>query len=51
MAVPSSTELGGRYALRVCITNHRTVRADLDLLVAETLARGRALLAAGSIAT
>ena len=51
VAVPSSTELGGRYALRVCITNHRTVRADLDLLVAETLARGRALLAAGSIAT
>jgi aromatic-L-amino-acid decarboxylase len=50
VAVPSSTELRGRYALRVCITNHRTRREDLDLLVAETLARGRALLAAGSVA-
>jgi glutamate/tyrosine decarboxylase-like PLP-dependent enzyme len=37
IAVPSHTLLGGRFALRVCITNHRTRSADLDLLVAETV--------------
>ena len=44
-AVPSSTILGGRFALRVCICNHRTRREDLDLLVREVLQRGRALVA------
>ena len=44
-AVPSSTILGGRFALRVCICNHRTRREDLDLLVREVLQRGRALAA------
>ena len=33
IAVPSHTRLGERYAIRVCIANHRTRRQDLDLLV------------------
>lgn len=33
VAVPSSTVLRGRFAIRCAITNHRTQRADLDLLV------------------
>ena len=44
-AVPSSTILDGRFALRVCICNHRTRREDLDLLVGEVLQRGRAVAA------
>jgi len=40
---PSSTLLQGRYAIRVCIVNQRTQRADLDLLVAETLRIGKGL--------
>jgi glutamate/tyrosine decarboxylase-like PLP-dependent enzyme len=40
-AVPSYTRLGGRYALRVAITNHRTRREDLDLLVDEVVRLGR----------
>jgi aromatic-L-amino-acid/L-tryptophan decarboxylase len=44
-AVPSSTVLDGRFALRVCICNHRTRRDDLELLVREVLQRGRALAA------
>jgi glutamate/tyrosine decarboxylase-like PLP-dependent enzyme len=35
VAVPSSTLLGGRFALRAAITNQRTRREDLDLLLAE----------------
>ncbi len=45
LAVPSQTVLGGRFALRVAITNHRTRSSDLALLVAEVLALGDALLA------
>jgi len=44
-AVPSSTILDGRFALRVCICNHRTRRDDLELLVREVLQRGRAIAA------
>jgi len=43
IAVPSSTILGGRYAIRVCINNHRTRREDLDLFLRETLRLGRDL--------
>jgi aromatic-L-amino-acid decarboxylase len=39
-AAPSGTELNGRYALRVAITNHRTRREDLEFLVAEVLRLG-----------
>jgi glutamate/tyrosine decarboxylase-like PLP-dependent enzyme len=45
LAVPSPTLLEGRYALRVCITNHRTRRADLDALVEAVLRLGRRGLA------
>jgi glutamate/tyrosine decarboxylase-like PLP-dependent enzyme len=46
IAVPSNLTLGGRFALRVAITNHRSRREDFDLLIRETrriggeLARG-----------
>ncbi len=43
IAVPSYTMLGGRFALRVAITNHRTRREDLELLVRETVRLGREL--------
>ena len=33
LAVPSGTMLGGRFAIRVAHTNHRTRREDFDLLV------------------
>jgi aromatic-L-amino-acid/L-tryptophan decarboxylase len=45
VAVPSYTVLGGRYALRVCITNHRTRTSDLDLLVREVARLGKELAA------
>ena len=32
IAVPSTTVLHGRCAIRVCITNHRTRRSDLEVL-------------------
>jgi aromatic-L-amino-acid/L-tryptophan decarboxylase len=43
VAVPSYTTLDGRYCLRVCLTNHRTRREDLDVLVREVLRLGRKL--------
>lgn len=45
VAAPSYTTLDGRYCLRVAIVNHRTVDADLDLLVDQVLALGRELSA------
>jgi glutamate/tyrosine decarboxylase-like PLP-dependent enzyme len=45
VAAPSYTVLEGRYALRVCITNHRTRREDLDLLVREVLRLGKEIAA------
>lgn len=42
-AVPSGTSLGGEFALRVCLVNHRTRRGDLDLLVQGVLELGRLL--------
>ena len=47
IAVPSSTVLGGRFALRVAITNHRSRLADFDLLVEAVLAAGTELMEAG----
>ena len=35
VAVISSTTLGGRRALRACITNHRTADADIPLVLGE----------------
>ncbi|HEX9734889.1 MAG TPA: pyridoxal-dependent decarboxylase [Thermoanaerobaculia bacterium] len=43
VAVPSLTVLKGQACLRVAITNHRTRRADLDLLVDETVRLGETL--------
>lgn len=40
IAIPSSTRRGGRFALRVAITNHRTRKADLDALVDAVLELG-----------
>ncbi len=45
IAAPSYTTLGGRYALRVCITNHRSTTADLDALVVAVTRLGTALVA------
>jgi len=33
VAVPSTTRIAGRRALRACIVNHRTTEADVDALV------------------
>ncbi|MGH7570082.1 MAG: pyridoxal phosphate-dependent decarboxylase family protein [Gemmatimonadales bacterium] len=33
LALPSHTVLGGRFAIRVAITNHRSRREDFDLIV------------------
>jgi glutamate/tyrosine decarboxylase-like PLP-dependent enzyme len=46
VAMPSSTVLHGRFALRVCVTNHRSREEDFDLLLSEVLERGRRLAAA-----
>jgi aromatic-L-amino-acid decarboxylase len=45
-AVPSSTILNGRYALRVAITNHRSRREDFKLLVEEVERLGMTLIGA-----
>lgn len=41
IAAPSSTQLGGRFAIRVAITNHRSRREDFDALADGVLALGR----------
>lgn len=46
IAVPSSTSVRGRFALRVAITNHRSRRADFVALVGEVVRLGRALAGA-----
>jgi len=43
LAVPSTTVLGGRLAIRVAITNHRSRREDFDLLVRAVVDKGDAL--------
>lgn len=46
IAVPSSTTLGGRFAIRVANTNHRTRTEDLDALATAVVQIGRELVAA-----
>lgn len=46
IAALSDTTVRGRHCLRVAITNHRTRREDLDLLVRETLRIGKEIEAA-----
>jgi len=48
IAVPSGTLVRGRYVLHVANTNHRSRRADFDLLVEETLRAGEKLSAESS---
>jgi glutamate/tyrosine decarboxylase-like PLP-dependent enzyme len=43
VAAPSYTVIDGKYALRVCITNHRSTREDFDILFQEVLRLGRKL--------
>ena len=43
IAVPSHTWLDRRFAIRVCHTNHRSRRADFDLLLTEVLRLGQSL--------
>jgi glutamate/tyrosine decarboxylase-like PLP-dependent enzyme len=43
IAVPSTTRLNGKLAIRVNITNHRTQESDLDLLVGAVLDIGAEL--------
>ncbi len=44
IAVPSSTVLGGRFALRVAIVNHRSRREDFDVLIAAIARLGAQVL-------
>ncbi len=39
----SNATINGRFALRICVVNHRSTRADLDEVVSEVLAVGREL--------
>jgi hypothetical protein len=50
VAVPSSTEIDGCYALRVANVNHRTRRADLDALIAGVLDLGAQLASRAAFA-
>ena len=45
IAAPSTTRLGGRLAIRVNITNHRTTTADLEILISAILRIGKKLAA------
>lgn len=41
IASPSYTMLGGKYCIRVAITNHRSKTEDFDLLLAEVMRLGK----------
>ena len=43
LAIPSQTTLGGRFAIRVAVTNHRSRREDFNLLVRAVVETGDAL--------
>lgn len=47
IAIPSSTVLGGRFALRVANVNHRARLSDLDAVVDGVVSLGRELVAEG----
>ncbi|MEO8012620.1 MAG: pyridoxal-dependent decarboxylase [Polaromonas sp.] len=46
LAAPSTTLVNGRNAIRVNITNHRTTRADMDMLILEIDRIGQELMIA-----
>ena len=50
IAAPSSTRIGGRFAIRAAIVGHRTRAEDIDALVDAVLALGRRL-SSGSVAS
>jgi len=43
VAAPSNSLVDGKFALRVCITNHRSVTEDFDVLVREVVRSGKTL--------
>jgi glutamate/tyrosine decarboxylase-like PLP-dependent enzyme len=45
VAAVSDTTVHGRHCLRAALNNHRTTRADLDILVEEVVRQGAALIA------
>ena len=47
IASPSYTMLDGQYAIRVCIVNHRTKKADLEATLEGVRGLGKALSGAG----
>ncbi|MFL5352090.1 pyridoxal phosphate-dependent decarboxylase family protein [Archangium sp.] len=47
LAVPSSTVLAGRFALRCCFVNHRTRFEDIDALVEAVVRTGRRIAEEG----
>ncbi len=47
IAVPSYATIGGKYCLRVAITNHRSRREDFDLLVREVTRIGKEIVRKG----
>jgi glutamate/tyrosine decarboxylase-like PLP-dependent enzyme len=44
IAVPSTTRIGSKLAIRLNVMNHRTVRADLEATLAAVRAVGAELL-------
>jgi aromatic-L-amino-acid decarboxylase len=50
VAAVSDTTVQGRHCLRAALNNHRTVRADLDVLVREVSRLGAALVREGALA-
>jgi glutamate/tyrosine decarboxylase-like PLP-dependent enzyme len=49
IAAPSYTLLDGKYAIRVCITNHRSRREDFEVLVRETMRVGREVVGSNRV--
>jgi glutamate/tyrosine decarboxylase-like PLP-dependent enzyme len=47
VAAVSDTTVQGRYCLRAAINNHRTTRADLDILVDEVARQGALMIGGG----
>ncbi len=43
IAAPSTTIINGRTVIRMCIANHRTTQADIDLTLTEILRLGHEL--------
>ena len=44
VAAPSTTRIKGRLAIRVNLTNHRTIVADLELLVEAVVRIGKEMM-------